>query len=89
VKWRSTGSKACSCRDDGRFYPCDWLSALFDPELSYTLTLCKHLFDYLYMADVSYTSRCKIIYFTAIFLHPPVRAKRAYAAGQARARMCY
>jgi hypothetical protein len=49
--------------------------------LSYrSLTLCKHLFGYLYVADVSCTSRYKIIHFTAIFLHPPIRPKRAYAA---------
>jgi hypothetical protein len=58
------------------YNPCDWLPTPFDPELSYALTLCKHIFCYVYVADVSCTSRCKIIYFTAIFLHPPVRPKR-------------
>jgi hypothetical protein len=67
------------------YHPCDWLPAPFDPELSYALTLCKHLFGYLYVSDVSYTNRCKIIHFTTIFLYPPIRQKRAYAAGQARA----
>jgi hypothetical protein len=32
------------------------------------LTLSKYMFNYLYMGDAGCTSRCKISYFTVIFL---------------------
>jgi hypothetical protein len=67
--------------------PHDWLPAPSYLGSPHALTLFKIMFGYLYVGVTACMSGCKISHFDAINLHPLIRSKLLYLAGQGSSKL--